>query len=152
MPIRFLAALFALLILPAQALQTESLDDDTLIVFGSTLGASASASQWQQLWQRTRQAGHFTAGPGRPHFTLPSRDIPALVTLTLTQAHSVGALKRTQAWYRHDFSPQTIGEHSGVPLTAICIWVDWRSVAEGTRSTDAAALGQASLLLTKPCA
>lgn len=151
MLIRNLPGLLMLFSLTAHALQTEDLSDATLLKLATTLDKVAGSSQWQQLWSRTRNAGHLEAHPTLPYFTAPTREIPALVSTTLNQAQSASPLKQTQALYRRDFSPMTVGQQGTNELTAICIWVDWRTLPEKTRLDERASMQQVSLLLTRPC-
>ena len=39
--------------------------------------------------------------------------------------------------------------NNGASLSAVCLWVDWRTLPENSAST--VHMGQVSLLLSKPC-
>lgn len=136
--------------LAAHALNTEQLPDATLLALGSSLAQNAGSSQWQQLWQRTRAAGHLTPGAAA-HFTLAQATIVELVTATLGAADAVSASKGTRAHYRRDFSPLVTGMDNGRPLSAICLWVDWRTLPENAIAASARHLSQVSLLVSHPC-
>ncbi|UVJ42329.1 hypothetical protein NVV94_16985 [Pseudomonas sp. LS1212] len=151
MLIRSLLGLLALLSCAAHALQTPAASDATLLKLAATLEKTAGNSQWQQLWSRSRQAGHLEANPTQPYFTAPMREIPALVSKTLNQAQSVEALKQTQALYRHDFSPRVVGQQGSLALTAVCLWVDWRTLPENPSVNEQSSMQQVGLLLTRPC-
>ncbi len=149
MPIRMLFASLALLAtLDSHALNTENQSESSLRALGATLATSAGSSQWQQLWQRTRDAGHLTPGD-TPHFTLSHPQIAEHVRATLSHADSVTPEGTTQALYRRDFQPQVLGMDKGAALSAICLWVDWRTLAQNQSS--GTHMGQVSLLLSKPC-
>ncbi|WP_166367282.1 hypothetical protein [Pseudomonas akapageensis] len=146
-----LLSLVMLFSLTAHALQTEDLSDATLLKLAATLDKVAGSSQWQQLWSRSRHAGHLAAHPTLPHFTTPMAEIPALVSTTLNQAQSISPLKQTQALYRRDFSPMVVGQQGPQALTAVCVWIDWRTLPEKPRLDERASMQQVSLLLTRPC-
>ena len=149
MPIRLLFGSLALSAsLDSHALNTEQHAESTLLALGTSLAQSASSSQWQQLWQRTRAAGHLTPG-NVAHFTLSHPHVAEHVRDTLDHADTVTPEHGTRARYRRDFQPQVVGIDSGVALTAVCLWVDWRTLPENLAS--AAHMGQVSLLLSKPC-
>lgn len=132
------------------ALNTEKLPESALLSLGATLAHSAGSSQWQQLWQRTRTAGHLSPGE-IAHFTLPQPQVAELVKSTLRQADSADAAKTTQVRYRRDFQPQVVGMLSGTPLSAICLWVDWRTLPDLHSTAMAPHMGQVSLLVSRPC-
>lgn len=134
----------------AQALTTEDLPESTLRALGATLAQHAGSSQWQQLWQRTRSGGHLVAG-SVPYFSLPHPRIVERVRATLAEADSVTAEKGTRALYRRDFQPEVVGAHNGTPLSAVCVWVDWRSAAQPASALTPAQTGQVSLLVSQPC-
>lgn len=146
-----LASLLLLGTFKAHALPTESQPRNVLLELGSQLAGSAGSSQWQQLWQRTRQAGHLDSGARGVHFDVPQAQIPALVAATLATADEALALKQTQVLYRRDFHPRVIGKVAAQEVTAVCVWVDWRSFSEHGVSRPASYLGQVSLLLARPC-
>lgn len=135
----------------SHAMSTENLPEQTLKAYGQSLAAGAGSSQWQQLWQRTRAAGHFNQDGAQARFTLPMKLIPELVSTTLRDAHSVQPDKGTQALYRRDFAPRVVGTDGPQAMTAICLRVDWRSLPEHTPATDSAQMGSVSLLLVQPC-
>lgn len=140
-----------LVCIEAQALQTIDLDPSHLKTLGTSLANSAGNSQWQQLWQRSRQAGHLGSPETREAFTIPMQEIPSLVKATLASAERVQGLKKTQALYRRDFAPQVVGARGGTPLTAVCLWVDWRSFPDNALPRQTALMAQVSLLVTHPC-
>ncbi|MDF0731996.1 hypothetical protein P0Y43_14875 [Pseudomonas entomophila] len=133
------------------ALDTAPLTQPQLLRLGNALAYTAGASQWQQLWQRVRETGHLRIEPEQRHFTLPQTRLPELARQTLETADQVLPVNRTQALYRRDFSPTTIGQVKGQPLNAFCLVVDWRSLPEAMRENPHAYLGQASLLEAYPC-
>lgn len=135
----------------SHAMNTENLSEKTLKAYGHSLATAAGSNQWQQLWQRTRAAGHFQPEGTQARFTLSMQQIPGLVSDTLSDAHGVRADKGTQALYRHDFTPRVVGIEGTQNLTAICLRVDWRSLPEQTPTSDGAQMGSVSLLLVKPC-
>ncbi|WP_259679236.1 hypothetical protein [Pseudomonas vranovensis] len=137
--------------LNAHALPTESQPQEVLLELAAQLAHSAGSSQWQQLWQRSRQAGHLHSSPHTEHFNVPQVQIPALVASTLASADQARALKQTQVRYRRDFQPRVIGKAGTQALTALCVWVDWRSFPEQGVSHPTPYLGQVSLLLARPC-
>src|SRR5690606_8331342 len=104
--------------------------------------------QWQQLWKRSRDAGHFQASGEQPRFTLPKKLIPELVRDTLVRADSATPQQSTLVLYRRDFAPRITGTEAQHDLTAICLRVDWRGVPDNPRPEQ---LAGASLLLTYPC-
>lgn len=148
------ATLFATLALAApsaHALQTTDLADDHLRAYAATLADVAGSSQLQQLWKRTRDAGHFGGAQGSAYFTAPMRELPALVRQTLAQPDELAALKQTQVTYRRDFSPQQIGRAGEGPLTALCLRVDWNALAQTAQPDNGQAMGLVSLLIARPC-
>lgn len=149
MPVRLLLATLALSAsLDSHALNTENQSESTLRTLGTTLAGSAGSSQWQQLWQRTRDAGHLAPGTAA-YFTLPHPQIAERVKETLSHADTVTPERTTRARYRRDFQPQVVGMNNGVSLSAVCLWVDWRTLPQ--TSANAVHMGQVSLLLSKPC-
>jgi len=135
----------------AWALSSEGLPESHLKAYGSSLAAAAGNSQWQQLWKRTRDAGHFHSEGPQPRFTLPMTRIPSLVRQTLADADNAQPEQRTQVLYRRSFAPLVVGREAGSARHAICLWVDWRALPETTASNDGAAMGNVSLLLARPC-
>ncbi|MCP3752859.1 hypothetical protein [Pseudomonas sp. SBB6] len=135
----------------AHALSTESQPPSVLLELGTQLANSAGSSQWQQLWQRTRQTGYLNSGAQGVHFDVPQAEIPALVAATLAAADEALALKQTHVLYRRDFHPRVVGKVAAKDVTALCLWVDWRSFPEHGIHRPADYLGQVSLLLTRPC-
>ncbi|CAK9890185.1 MULTISPECIES: hypothetical protein [Pseudomonas] len=146
-----LASLLLLGPLNAHAFATESQPRTVLLELGAQLAHSAGSSQWQQLWQRTRQAGYLQSSAQALHFDVPQTQIPALVASTLASADEVLALKQTQVRYRRDFHPRIIGKAGAHEMTALCLWVDWRSLPEHGISRPTSYLAQVSLLLARPC-
>lgn len=136
--------------LGAQALDTENRPQAELLALATTLAQHAGSSQWQQLWQRSREAGHLTPG-STAHFTLPHQRIDELTRATLASAQSATPEKRTRVDYRRDFQPLVLGEQDGTPLTALCLSVDWRTLPERISGDPAPWMGQVSLLLSRPC-
>ncbi len=151
MRIPYLLSIGLLVCIEAQALQTVDLDPSHLKQLGTGLANSAGNSQWQQLWQRSRQAGHLGSPETQEAFTVTMRDIPPLVRATLTSADSAQGLKKTQALYRRDFAPQVVGARGDTPLTAVCLWVDWRSFPDNALPRQTALMAQVNLLITHPC-
>lgn len=149
MPVRLLFATLVLSTsLDSHALNTENQSESTLLTLGTTLASSAGSSQWQQLWQRTRDAGHLAPG-STAYFTLSHPQIAERVRQTLGHADSVIPERTTRARYRRDFQPEVVGMNNGASLSAVCLWVDWRTLPENSAS--AVHMGQVSLLLSKPC-
>ena len=146
--------LFASLILTPltlHALDTREVTAAQLLELGRDLERDAGASQWQQLWQRVRQAVYLQA-PGAPlHFSAPMAQLPDLVRQTLAQADQVQALHQTQALYRRSFSGTVIGQRGGQPLHALCLLVDWRALPQGMLDAPQAYLRSASLVTSYPC-
>ena len=113
--------------LGAQALETARRSQTELTALATTLAQHAGSSQWQQLWQRTREAGHLS--PGKvAHFTLSQPRIDELTRITLASPHSAQAYKLTRVRYRRDFQPLVLGNDNGTPLSALCLSVDWRTL------------------------
>lgn len=135
-----------------QALETQRVPQATLLSLAATLASEASSTQWQQLWQRTRDAGHFTVHPDIAHFSVAQHEIPALVAATLAHADSVTPTQSTQALYRRDFSPRVLGVAGASRYSALCLWVDWRTLPQAIPDTPAYVMKQVSLLLAQPCA
>lgn len=146
--------LFASLFLtpfPLYALDTRQTPAEQLLDLGRELAAHAGASQWQQLWQRVRQAGYLQANGAPIHFSVPTARLPELARQTLAEADQVQALQQTQALYRRSFAGQVIGQRNGQALHALCLLVDWRTLPQGMRDTPQAYLRSASLLNSYPC-
>ncbi|MFJ4384804.1 hypothetical protein ACIP02_10690 [Pseudomonas sp. NPDC089408] len=146
--------LFASLILSpftAHALDTQQTPAEHLLELGGELAAHAGSSQWQQLWQRVRQAGYLQASGAPVSFTVSAARLPDLAKQTLAQADQVDALRQTQALYRRSFAGQVIGQRNGQPLHTLCLLVDWRTLPQGMRTTPQAYLHSASLLSSYPC-
>ena len=148
---------FALLILLlSPALTTHALDPrqtppEQLLKLGGQLAAHAGSSQWQQLWQRTRAAGHLQAKPGHPYFTIPQPQLPDLARQTLAHADRVEALNITLARYRRAFPDRVIGMFNDQPLNSICLVIDWRTLPQEQANTSYAYLKAASFLNSYPC-
>lgn len=136
--------------LTTHAFDTTQHSEAILQQLGNVLADTASASQWQQLWQRTRAAGHFANGDGA-HFTLSQQQIPSLVKSTLDTADSVAPEPATLAVYRKDFHPQVVGQQGQAALSAICLRVDWRNLPPSLPANPQAHMSQVSLLRTWPC-
>lgn len=148
---RFLCGITLLIGLEAQALPTAALSPEQHQALGKQLLQHAGTSQWQQLWQRSRQAGHLDKHAHIPYFSLDSAQLIEAVKLTLSQPEHTSALKHTQVLYRRDFLPLVVGMQADRSLSAVCIWVDWRTLPEHALNRPAAYLGQISLLLARPC-
>jgi len=150
----FKPALFTLLILPslpAHALDTQPLAPEQLLTLGAKLAAHAGSNQWQQLWQRTRAAGHLQPEPGRAYFTLSQAQLPQLARETLTKADQVEAQNNTFALYRRAFPGQVVGMLDEQPLNAFCLVIDWRSLPQNMADSPYAYLSSASLVQGYPC-
>ncbi len=137
--------------LPAFALDTRQVAPERLLTLGSQLSSHAGNSQWQQLWQRTRAAGHFAAGPGRAYFTIDQAALPELARQALGQAEHVQALDTTQVRYKRAIPGSPVGMLDGQPLHSLCVVIDWRSLPEAADGTAHASLRGASLMATYPC-
>ena len=148
---RILSGITLLIGLEAQALPTPALSPEQRQALGKQLVENAGASQWQQLWQRSRQAGHLHEQADSPYFSLAPAELIKAVALTVSQPHQADAVKQTQVLYRRDFSPQTVGQQAHTRFSAICVWVDWRTLPEHAVNRPGPYLGQVSLLLTRPC-
>ncbi|MEE1924818.1 hypothetical protein V0R50_24145 [Pseudomonas sp. 148P] len=136
--------------LGAHALDTNNLTETELLALATSLAQNAGSSQWQQLWQRTRSAGHLA--PGKvPYFTIPQQQIAELALVTLESADGASAGKGTRALYRRDFQPLVVGNDNGTPLSAVCLSVDWRTVPDNLSGSAVPWMGQISLLLSQPC-
>lgn len=146
-------ALAATLAAPVCAITLDTLTDTDLRRYSASLAEHAGSSQWQLLWQNSRAAGHFKATGRQPRFTLPMRDIPALVQQTLTEPDRIDRLGATRTRLRRNISPRIAGEMNGTPLNAICLTVDWRGASEPAsgQPADAAALRFVSLIAAEPC-
>jgi hypothetical protein len=147
-------ALLIMLLPPSiaiHALDTRQASPEQLLTLGSQLAAHAGSSQWQQLWQRTRAAGHLQATPGHAYFTAPHLLLPELARQTLARADQVEAVNGTLARYRRTFSGKVIGVLDGQPLNSLCLIIDWRTLPQGQASKADAYLGGASLLNSYPC-
>ncbi|QHG64735.1 hypothetical protein [Pseudomonas putida] len=147
-------ALFIMLLtpsLPIHALDTGQAAPEQLLKLGSQLAAHAGSSQWQQLWQRTRAAGHLQATSGKAHFTIPQPQLPELARQTLAQADQVETVNRTLARYRRTFPDRVIGLLDGQPLNSLCLIIDWRTLPQEQADKAHAYLGSASLLNSYPC-
>lgn len=148
MLIRTLCCALALHAGSAHALQTDTLPATRLAELSSELASATGSSQWQQLWKRTRDAGHFQSSGEQARFILPMTVIPELVRDTLAKADSATPQKSTLVLYRRDFAPRVTGVEALQDVTAICLQVDWRSVPENPQPEQ---LIGANLLLTYPC-
>ena len=148
MLIRTLCCALALHVGSAHALKTDTLPATRLAELSSELASATGSSQWQQLWKRTRDAGHFQSSGEQARFILPMTVIPELVRDTLAKADSATPQKSTLVLYRRDFAPRVTGVEALQDVTAICLQVDWRSVPDNPQPEQ---LIGASLLLTYPC-
>ncbi|MFJ4109933.1 hypothetical protein [Pseudomonas sp. NPDC089758] len=147
-------ALLILLLLPAlptHALDVRQIPPERLLELGRELAAHAGSSQWQQLWQRTRAAGHLIAEPGHAHFTLEQPQLPKLAYETLANAGQVEAVGKTLALYRRSFPDKVLGRHDKQSLSALCLVVDWRSLPQTMASRPHAYLANVSLMHVYPC-
>ncbi|AYG45234.1 hypothetical protein DV532_13390 [Pseudomonas sp. Leaf58] len=133
------------------ALDTHQVSTEQLLELGRELASEAGASQWQQLWQRARQAGYLQANGASLHFSIPQAQLPDLARQTLADADQVQAVQQTQALYRRSFAGQVIGQRDGQPLDALCLLVDWRTLPQGMHATPQAYLHGASLVNSYPC-
>ncbi|WP_232239693.1 hypothetical protein [Pseudomonas alkylphenolica] len=149
--LRIVSCITLMVALQAQALPTTTLSPEQHLALGRQLAEHAGASQWQQLWQRSRQAGHLLENPDVPYFSLAPPQLIDSLRLTLSQPDQTQPHNQTQAMYRRDFSPQTVGKQGNTSYTAICLWVDWRTLPEHAVNRPTPWLGQISLLLTRPC-
>lgn len=136
--------------LGAQALETENRSETELIALASSLAQTAGSSQWQLLWQRSREAGHLTPGKAA-HFVVSQQRIDELTRATLSRPDSASAQNLTRVQYRRDFQPLVVGKLGGTPLSALCLTVDWRTFPEGARGDPGPWMGQVSLLVSQPC-
>ncbi|PSS51594.1 hypothetical protein [Pseudomonas sp. BBP2017] len=148
---RLLSGITLLVGLEALALPTTTLSPDQRAALGKQLAEHAGASQWQQLWQRSRHAGYLHEQSTVPHFSLDSNELIKAAALTLSQPKETSAVNQTQVLYRRDFAPKIVGKHAQTSLSAVCIWVDWRALPEHAVNRPAPYLGQISLLLVHPC-
>lgn len=147
-------ALFILLLLPTlpvHALDPRHTAPERLLKLGEQLAASAGASQWQQMWQRTRAAGHFQAQATLAHFVIEQAQLPKLAQLTLARADQVQALSDSVARYRRHFPDQPIGFRGEQVLYALCLEVDWRTLPVAMAERPHAYLPSARLLGSYPC-
>ncbi|MNH26631.1 hypothetical protein D3C79_866950 [compost metagenome] len=137
--------------LPLYALDTRQASSEQLLTLGNALAVQAGSSQWQQLWQNVRQAGHLQAQPGHAYFTVDQPQLPELARQALAQATEVEPLSLTRARYRREFPGQVIGKRDGTSLTALCLVVDWRTLPSTLLNTPQAYLPSASLIDGYPC-
>lgn len=147
-------ALFIILLapsLPIQALDTGQAPPEQLLKLGNQLAAHAGNSQWQQLWQRTRAAGHLQARPGHPYFTIAHPLLPGLARQALAQADQVEPQGKTVARYRRTFPDRVIGMLDDQPLNSLCLDIDWRTLPREQSGNAHAYLSGASLLNSYPC-
>ncbi|MBF7140897.1 MULTISPECIES: hypothetical protein [Pseudomonas] len=147
------AVLFASVAAPAAALSVHTLTETELREASARLADRAGSSQWQQLWSRTRAAGHFEPTGRQPRFTLPMREIPTAVRHTLVDPHQVQVKGQTRVHLRRDFSPQVTGTADGQVLTAVCLTIEWRGAPDSTRNArlEDAGLTFVGLHSTQPC-
>ncbi|MNG79131.1 hypothetical protein D3C79_377370 [compost metagenome] len=133
------------------ALDTRHVPTEQLLALGNALAVQAGSSQWQQLWQRVRQAGYLQARRGQAHFTVEQPQLPALARQTLAEATQVKSVGQTRTLYRRDFPGQVIGKRDETPLTALCLVVDWRTLPPSLLGTPHAYLQSSSLIDAYPC-
>lgn len=148
------AALFIMLLTPSlatHALDTRQAPPEQLLKLGSQLADHAGKSQWQQLWQRSRAAGHLQATPGLAYFTISHPLLPELARQTLTRADKVEAVNITLARYRRAFPGRVIGMLDDQPLNSLCLIIDWRTLPQEQANEAHAYLAGASLLNSYPC-
>ncbi|MGH8379366.1 hypothetical protein [Pseudomonas sp.] len=81
---RLLSTITLLIGLEAQALPSTALSPEQRHALGKQLAEYAGASQWQQLWQRSRQAGHLHEQSDTPYFNLAPEQLIKTVALTLS--------------------------------------------------------------------
>ncbi|MDD2061131.1 hypothetical protein N5D52_18805 [Pseudomonas sp. GD03860] len=148
---RLLSSFALLACINAQAIPTTTLSPEQHHALGKQLAETAGASQWQQLWHRSRLAGYLDSQPTGAYFTLPQAVLPEAARLTLSDPSVTSALNQTQVLYRRDFPSQSIGRQGERPLNALCVLVDWRTLPEHALARPAPYLGQISLLLARPC-
>ncbi len=103
-----------------------------------------------QLWKRTKDAGAFRTDGDQERFTTPQLDIPDMAAMTLAHSQNATSLGGTQAVYRYEFSHQ-IGVKAHHKLSAFCLFVDWKNLPEGSKTSDTTHMGNVSLLVVKPC-
>lgn len=147
-------ALLVMLLTPSvaiHALDTRQAPPKQLLMLGSQLATHAGSSQWQQLWQRTRAAGHLQATSGHAYFTVPHTQLPELARQTLAGADQVEALNSTLARYRRTFPDRVIGMLDDQSLNSLCLIIDWRTLAQQLAKETHAHLAGASLLKSYPC-
>ncbi|MFJ4441128.1 hypothetical protein ACIPZ8_03435 [Pseudomonas sp. NPDC089422] len=147
-------ALFVMLFtpsLPILALDTRQTAPERLLELGAQLAAHAGNSQWQQLWQRTRAAGHLQARPGHAYFTVPQPLLPELARQVLAQADQVEPQGNTLARYRRTFPDKVIGVLDKQSLNSLCLLIDWRSLPQEQSDKAHAYLAGASFLNSYPC-
>jgi hypothetical protein len=137
--------------LPTHALDTRQVPPEQLLKLGSQLAAHAGSSQWQQLWQRTRAAGHLQAASGRAYFTVAHPLLPDLARQTLARADQVETVSNTRARYRRTFPERVIGMLDGQPLNSLCLIVDWRTLPQEQAGKAQAYFAGVSLLNSYPC-
>lgn len=148
--LRSLIIALGLLAGAAQALETTSTPPATLKAYAATLEQAAAGNQWQQMWKRSRDNGAFALQGEHPRFTISQDKLPDMSHTTLGSATSVWAKNTTQALYRYEFTAP-IGSIANLPVNALCLLVDWRTLPAGTRPDDAGAMASVSLLLALPC-
>ncbi|GLH32083.1 MULTISPECIES: hypothetical protein [Pseudomonas] len=147
-------ALLILLLLPSlptHALDIRQIPPEQLLKMGRELADYAGSNQWQQLWHRTRAAGHLLARPGHAHFTIEQPQLPRLAYETLANAGQVEAVGKTLALYRRSFPGKVLGRHDKQSLSALCLVVDWRSLPQTMADWPHAYLRNVSLMHVYPC-
>ena len=135
----------------ALAVERPALADDHLHQLGSQLAQSAGSSQWQQLWQRVRNAGYLNPEVDQLHFLVEQRELPRLARETLAHADQAGLRGHAQALYRKDFAPTVTGRINDHSMTALCLLVDYRALPASMFDAPHAYLAGVSLLSSYPC-
>lgn len=117
----------ALTVLPTFSFSSalHGMDAHQLRRYAAMLGEHASASQWQRLWQATRQRGSFAADGEELRFVLPMRELPAAARKTLDAPDQLEVKEGSQVRVRRDFHPTIIGRVGGKALHGLCLTVDW---------------------------
>lgn len=134
-------------------LALQGMEASQLRHYSAMLGEHAGTSQWQRLWQTTRQRGYFAMEGKQPRFVLPMRELPAAARQTLNAPDHLEIASGAQMHLRRDFSPSVIGTAEGRPLHGLCLTVDW-SDAPDLRPGQAwspADLFHVTLRLAEPC-
>lgn len=147
--------LVSLAVFPAfsSGLTLQGMEPSQLRRYAAMLGEHAGASQWQRLWQATRQRGYFAADGERLRFVVPMRELPTVARQTLNAPDDLEIEGGSQMRIRRNFSPVVIGTIDGKLLHGLCLAVDW-SDAPALRPGEVwspADLFHVSLRLAEPC-